>query len=70
MKETATTAYYLDEESEITLPDSQKRIQISKKEDLTDELGVSKYELDLVDVSRYKKTEVKKRIVAHVSTKD
>ena len=62
MKETVTTAYSSDEESETKIGDSDKIVKVSKTEFPTE-----KSELD---VSRYKKTEVRKRVVAYVSTED
>lgn len=62
MKETVTTAYSSDEESETKIIDSAKRVQVSKKEPPIEELEL--------DISKYKKTEVRKRVVAYVSTDD
>lgn len=62
MKETVTTAYSSDDESETKIIDIDKRIQVSKKEPPTEVLEL--------DISRYKKTEVRKRVVAYVSTDD
>jgi hypothetical protein len=42
--------------------DSDKRVQVSKKEPPIEELEL--------DISKYKKTEVRKRVVAYVSTDD
>ena len=62
MKETATSANYYPEESETKIKSKDKTVKISMSE-----TPVSEIDLEL---SRYKKTEVKKRVVAHVPKGD